>query len=44
VVLFTGKYPKGGHDFVTGYLRLSVRMQAWLFGLTDEYPGFSLQP
>ncbi|MGD0255357.1 MAG: DUF4389 domain-containing protein [Acidimicrobiales bacterium] len=43
-VLLTGTYPEGGHSFVTGYLRLSVRMEAWLFGLTDQYPGFSLQP
>ncbi|HUY64301.1 MAG TPA: DUF4389 domain-containing protein [Acidimicrobiales bacterium] len=43
-VLFTGKYPDGAHEFLTGYLRLSVRMQSWLFGLTDRYPGFSLKP
>ena len=44
VVLFTGQYPEGGHSFVSGYLRLSLRNDAWLFGLTDTYPGFSLQP
>jgi len=44
VVLFTGKYPDGAHAFVGGYLRLSLRNEAWLFGLTDKYPGFSLEP
>lgn len=43
VVLFTGKYPEGGHTFVSGYLRLAVRASAWVFGLTDRYPGFSTQ-
>lgn len=43
-VLFTGKYPEGTHRFVTGFLRLSVRTQAWAFGLVDRYPGFSMQP
>jgi hypothetical protein len=43
-VLFTGAYPEGAHSFVSGYLRLSLRTSAWLFGLTDKYPGFSTQP
>jgi len=43
-VLFTGRYPAGAHEFVTGYVRLSARTNAWMFGLTDSYPGFSLQP
>ncbi|MHB8439005.1 MAG: DUF4389 domain-containing protein [Acidimicrobiales bacterium] len=43
-VLFTGRYPQGAHDFVLGYLRLEMRASAFLFGLTDKYPGFSLQP
>lgn len=42
-VLFTGSYPAGAHRFLTGYLRWSVRTQAWLFGLTDKYPT-SMQP
>ena len=42
-VLFTGKYPTGPHGFLTGFLRLQVRTTAWMFGLTDKYPGFSLQ-
>ena len=43
-VVFTGRYPEGAHSFVGGYLRLSLRNEAWLLGLTDTYPGFSLQP
>jgi uncharacterized RDD family membrane protein YckC len=43
-VLFTGSYPAALHKFVTGVLRLGVRQAAWTFGLTDSYPGFSLQP
>jgi len=40
VVVFTGKYPTGAHTFVTGFLRYFTRIYAWLFGLTDTYPGF----
>lgn len=43
-VLFTGRYPEGAHRFVTGYLRLAARSSAWALGLTDTYPGFSIQP
>ena len=44
VVVFTGEYPEGAHTFVAGYLRLELRAEAWLYGLTDKYPGFSIQP
>jgi hypothetical protein len=44
VVLFTGRYPEGGHSFVSGYMRLELRVVAWLYGLTDKYPGFNIQP
>jgi Domain of unknown function (DUF4389) len=43
VVLFTGSYPEGAHSFLVGFLRLSVKASSWEFGLTDRYPGFSLQ-
>jgi hypothetical protein len=43
-VLFTGSYPEGMHSFVVGYLRWATRLQAWLLGITDKYPGFSMQP
>jgi hypothetical protein len=41
VVLFTGKYPKGMHEFVVGTLRWSTRMNLYLSFLTDKYPPFS---
>jgi hypothetical protein len=43
-ILFTGKFPRGMFDFVTGVLRWSIRVNAygyWL--LTDRYPPFSLK-
>ena len=43
VVLFTGKYPPGMYNFVLGALRWQTRVTAWLFGLADEYPPFSMR-
>jgi hypothetical protein len=31
----------GGHRFVTGGLRLTVKTCAWVYGLVDKYPGYS---
>jgi len=42
-VLFTGKYPEGAHQFFSGVIQLSARTQAWVLGLSDTYPGFSLK-
>jgi len=42
-VLLTGRYPRWGYSFVGGYLRWSTRLQAFMFGLTDEYPPFRLK-
>jgi len=42
VVLFTGKSSKGMHNFISGTLRWSTRISAYLYGLTDKYPPFSL--
>jgi hypothetical protein len=42
VVLLTGKYPRGMFDFALGALRWQTRVSAWLFGLADEYPPFSI--
>ena len=41
-IAFTGVYPEGIFNFVLGTYRWSVRTNAWLFSLTDEYPPFSL--
>ena len=43
-VLFTGKYPRGMHEFVVGYLRWGIRVSSYLFFLHDEYPPFSGEP
>jgi hypothetical protein len=40
-VLFTGKYPKGMHDFVVGTLRWATRVNVYMSFLTDKYPPFS---
>ena len=44
VVAFTGRYPAGMHDFVTGVLRWQTRVSAFFLSVTDRYPPFSLQP
>lgn len=41
-ILFTGRFPKGLHGYVAGVVRWSMRVQAYVFSLTDEYPPFSL--
>ncbi|HWL43926.1 MAG TPA: DUF4389 domain-containing protein [Ilumatobacter sp.] len=40
-VLFTGKWPEGLRSWVLKALRASVRLNAYLFLLTDEYPPLS---
>jgi hypothetical protein len=42
-ILFTGSYPEGMHSFVTGTVRWSFRMNAYMSGLTDAYPPFGLK-
>ncbi|MFT4679485.1 MAG: hypothetical protein ACI84C_002323 [Flavobacteriales bacterium] len=40
-VLFTGKYPKGMHDFNVGTLRWIMRVGVYLMYMDDNYPPFS---
>jgi hypothetical protein len=41
-VLITGKYPQGLRDFLVGVYRYSLRVQAYVGLLTDQYPPFRL--
>jgi hypothetical protein len=41
-VLFTARWPEGIRDFIVGYMRWSLRVNAYFMLLTDEYPPFSL--
>ena len=43
-VLFTGRYPRGLFEFMVGNVRWQTRINAWLYGLTDCYPPFKLDP
>ena len=41
IILFTGKYPQGLFDFVVGFMRWGLRVSAYMYLLTDQYPPFS---
>jgi hypothetical protein len=41
-ILFTGRFPRGLHGLVEGWLRWDARLTAYLMSLTDRYPPFSL--
>lgn len=43
VVLFTGALPVGIQDFAAGTMQWTLRVYAFMAGITDEYPKFSLQ-
>jgi hypothetical protein len=41
-ILFTGRLPRGLFDFLVGVGRWSVRVNAYVFLMRDEYPPFSM--
>lgn len=43
IILFTGKYPKGMFDFVVGVQRWGLRVNLYMYYMTDTYPPFSMQ-
>lgn len=42
VILFTGKYWDTAYKYTLIYLRVSTKVSLYIFGLTDTYPGFSM--
>jgi Domain of unknown function (DUF4389) len=42
-VLLSGHYPRWGYALVGGYVRWITRVNAFAFGLTDQYPPFRLR-
>ena len=40
-ILFTGSFPEGMHALVVGAYRWGIRVNAYVYGLTDAYPPFS---
>jgi Domain of unknown function (DUF4389) len=41
IVLFTGNFPKGMHNFNAGLIRWSSRLKAYLYFMTENYPPFT---
>jgi len=41
-IAFTGVYPESIFYFVLGTMRWGMRMSAWIWSLTDEYPPFAI--
>ncbi len=41
-ILFTGRFPRGLHGLVAGWLQWQARVIAYVMSLTDQYPPFSL--
>jgi Domain of unknown function (DUF4389) len=42
IILFTGGYPQGLHEFGVGALRWRLRVETYMLLIVDEYPPFSL--
>ncbi|HJW75129.1 MAG TPA: DUF4389 domain-containing protein [Thermoleophilia bacterium] len=43
MILVGGGLPPGMHAFIAGWLRWTVRVSAWLWGLVDAYPPFTTE-
>jgi hypothetical protein len=43
IVLFTGTYPEGMASFVANTLAWQARVNAFTYGLTDQYPPFTFE-
>jgi hypothetical protein len=43
-ILFTGHYPKSFYNYMTWYMRWSVRVSGYMYLITDKYPPFSGDP
>ena len=41
-ILFTGTYPASLYPFALGVMRWTLRVEAYLLLLVDEYPPFTL--
>ena len=41
--LFTGRLPEFAHSYLSGLVRWEIRVNAYLFLLTDEYPPFTFE-
>jgi hypothetical protein len=41
-VLFVGRYPNWGFQLNAGYVRWSMRIALYIYGITDAYPSFSM--
>lgn len=42
-ILFTGRYPQGLYGFALGVFAWAVRVEAYVYLLTDTYPPFRLE-
>ena len=42
-VLFTGRWPEGMRNYLLGVFRWSMRVNAYIYLMTDVYPPFSLE-